>query len=208
MGKPNPEKGVKMKRMVLIIYATISILSVYPVFAGEKKLTIVHSNDLHSHFLGAAPNIDYTPGITGDDDTLGGWARIATIIKEVKSSRSNPVLVLDAGDFLMGSLFHLFGREEAFELRLMKEMGYDMVALGNHEFDLKPVGLARILATANENNAMPPLVCANAVFSKKDDADNTHNKFVRDSYSHPSTPSILSINLKQPLKGKAPPRVT
>ena len=161
-----------MKRMVLIIYATILILSVYPVFAGEKKLTIVHSNDLHSHFLGAAPNIDYTPGITEDDDTLGGWARIATIIEEVKKSRSNPVLVLDAGDFLMGSLFHLFSREEAFELRLMKEMGYDMVALGNHEFDLKPAGLARILTTANENNAMPPLVCANAVFSKEDDADN------------------------------------
>jgi len=62
MGKPDPEKGAKMKRMVLIIYATILILSVYPVFAGEKKLTIVHSNDLHSHFLQfSGARITYNP---------------------------------------------------------------------------------------------------------------------------------------------------
>jgi len=76
---------------------------------------------------------------------VGGWSRIATVIKNTKKERKNPVLVLDAGDFSMGSLFHMLAREEAFELRLLKMMGYDAVTLGNHEFDLKPDGLARIL---------------------------------------------------------------
>jgi hypothetical protein len=46
--------------------------------AAEKLLTIIHTNDMHSHVLGAPPNIEYTPSMTGDDDTIGGWARIAT----------------------------------------------------------------------------------------------------------------------------------
>jgi len=65
--------------------------------------------------------------------------------------------VLDAGDFLMGSLFHMLAREEAMELRLMKDMGYDALTLGNHEFDLKPKGLARILHSAAAKGGMPPL---------------------------------------------------
>ena len=58
------------------------------------------------------------------------------------------MLVLDAGDFLMGSLFHMVAREESLELGLLQAMGYDAVALGNHEFDLMPDGLARILSAA------------------------------------------------------------
>ncbi len=139
--------------------------------AAEKTITLIHSNDLHSHLLGFSPNIDYTPSETGDDATIGGWARIAGVIKEVRAERNNPVLVVDAGDFLMGSLFHMLSRQEAFELRLMKEMGYDVVTLGNHEFDLKPAGLARIL-TANQPDRMPSVVFSNAIFSDESEADD------------------------------------
>ncbi|MBW2607474.1 MAG: hypothetical protein JRD05_07525 [Deltaproteobacteria bacterium] len=52
------------------------------IVAAEKTLTIIHSNDHHSHFLGAPPNIAYTPVITGDDETIGGLARIATVLKK------------------------------------------------------------------------------------------------------------------------------
>ncbi|MDO9515221.1 MAG: bifunctional UDP-sugar hydrolase/5'-nucleotidase [Syntrophales bacterium] len=133
---------------------------------------MVHSNDLHSHFLGFSPNIDYTPLETGDDATVGGWARIASVIKEVKRSRTSPVLVLDAGDFLMGSLFHMLSREEAFELRLMGAMGYDVITLGNHEFDLKPAGLARILMAAERSGQIPAIVSSNAVFNPESAADD------------------------------------
>ena len=146
------------------------------IIAAEKTITIVHSNDLHSHFLGAPPNIAYTPFITGDDETIGGLARIATVIKTVKQNRKNPVLVLDAGDFMMGSLFHMLSREHSFELRLLSMMGYDAVTLGNHEFDLKPDGLARILRTAHRYGQIPPLVLSNAVFSQESSKDDSLEK--------------------------------
>ena len=152
--------------MVLVVFL------VQPLCAAGKTITIVHSNDLHSHLLGFSPNIDYTPLETGDDATVGGWARIAGVIAEVKRDRTNPVLVLDAGDFLMGSLFHMLSREEAFELRLMGAMGYDVVTLGNHEFDLKPAGLARILLSAERSGRIPSIVSSNAVFSRESPADD------------------------------------
>ncbi len=152
------------------------LLVAQPLGATEgKMITIVHTNDLHSHLLGFSPNIDYTPLEAGDDKTVGGWARIAKVIQDVKQNRDNPVLVVDAGDFLMGSLFHMLSREEAFELRLMKAMGYDVVTLGNHEFDLKPAGLARIL-TANQRDQIPSIVFSNAIFSSESKADDELEK--------------------------------
>ncbi|MCP4129808.1 MAG: hypothetical protein GY754_02210 [bacterium] len=140
---------------------------------SAKTFTIIHTNDMHSHLLGFSPNIDYTPKITGNDKTLGGWARTTTLIKDVKKRRKNPVLVLDAGDFLMGSLFHMISREEAAELHLMQKMGYDAVALGNHEFDLKPSNLAKILTTAHNKKAMPNVLLSNAIFSKESKKDDS-----------------------------------
>ena len=98
-----------LMRLHLILSVAIIVL-VLPVtlFAAEKNLTIVHTNDMHSHFLGVPSNIEYTPFKTGDDKTLGGWARIASVIKKVRRDRKHPVLVLDGGDFLMGSLFHTY----------------------------------------------------------------------------------------------------
>ena len=152
----------------------ISIVLYPPLLLGEEKLlTILHTNDLHSHLLGFSPNIDYTPLQTGNDLTVGGWARIATVINSEKSKRTNPTLILDAGDFLMGSLFHMAAREEGLELRLMKEMGYDVVTLGNHEFDLMPHGLARILTSAYQKGGMPEIVFSNAIFNPGSSEDDT-----------------------------------
>jgi 5'-nucleotidase len=108
----------------------------------------------------------------GGDATKGGFARIAAVIKMEKERRNHPVLVLDGGDFLMGSLFHMVAREEAVELRLMKEMGYDALTLGNHEFDLKPKGLARILDSAAHRGGMPAVIFSNAIFSKESERDD------------------------------------
>jgi 5'-nucleotidase/UDP-sugar diphosphatase len=152
----------------------LAILLLSPeVFAAQKEITILHTNDLHSHVLGFSPNIDYKPDMIGGDATKGGWARVATVLKREREKRAHPVLVLDSGDFLMGSLFHMLAREEAMELRLMKEMGYDVLTLGNHEFDLKPRGLARILSAATAKGGMPPIVFSNALFSKESDRDDT-----------------------------------
>jgi 5'-nucleotidase/UDP-sugar diphosphatase len=161
---------MKVFKPILLVFLICFSLS---AIGKPQKITIIHTNDLHSHLLGFPPNIDYTPLVTGDDATKGGWARIATLIKKTKAGRSNPVLVVDAGDFLMGSLFHMLCRERGIELRLMKDMGYDIATLGNHEFDLKPAGLARILTSAQRLGGMPALVASNVVFSDKSDKDDT-----------------------------------
>ena len=165
-----------MNRLVAPLIVALIVMMSQEQSAAEKALTIIHTNDMHSHFLGASPNIDYTPFITGEDKTSGGWARISSVIKEVKQNRSNPVLVVDAGDFLMGSLFHMLSREKAFELRLLHRMGYDAVTLGNHEFDLKPEGLARILAGAHDSGQIPAIVLSNAVFDKNSNKDDALQK--------------------------------
>jgi len=153
-----------MMKLVRVTAVVIVLLFSVNVFAAEKLLTIVHTNDLHSHLQGFPPEIDYRPFQSDQDKTMGGWARVAAVISDVRQKRDNPVLVLDAGDFSMGSLFHMLTREEAFELRLLKAMGYDATTLGNHEFDLKPAGLASMLRAAKANNGLPHIVFSSAVF--------------------------------------------
>ena len=106
----------------------------------------MHTNDMHSRML-APPNADYSPGSTGDDTTIGGMARIATKAGEIRTARgadSIPVLMLDAGDFTMGTLFHLMLGEV--EFGIMNHLGYDATCLGNHEFDMLPTGAAKIVS--------------------------------------------------------------
>lgn len=157
----------------IIIVVLVSVHMPINAHSAPPRLTIVHTNDLHSHLLGFSPNGDYSPEVTGNDQTLGGWARIATVIKSEKRKKNHPVLVLDAGDFLMGSLFHMVSREEAFELGLMKKMGYDVTTLGNHEFDLKPDGLARIIRAAVQKKEMPDIVSSNLIFNDTSPKDDT-----------------------------------
>ena len=140
--------------------------------AEEKLLTIVHTNDLHSHLQGFSPELDYQPLVAHADKTMGGWSRIAAIIKKTKKKK-NPVLTLDSGDYTIGTLFHVLAREEAFELRLLSAMGYDAIGLGAHEFDLKPAGLAQNLMAAKARAKLPNIVFAGAVFSKRSEADDT-----------------------------------
>ena len=156
-----------------------------PAVAQETLFTIVHTNDMHSHLQGMPAETDYTPLSAGDDATVGGWARIATVIRNAKADRGNPVLVLDAGDFLMGTLFHMVSREKAVELRLMKAMGYDAVAVGNHEFDLEPDGLARILSAGR--GAMPQVLLSNAVFSAEKPGDDSLEKAFAEGLVKPYT---------------------
>lgn len=167
-----------IKLMRAITVAIILLFSVNS-FAAEKLVTIVHTNDLHSHLQGFPPEIDYRPFQDGPDKTLGGWARVASVLSDVRQKRANPVLVLDAGDFSMGSLFHMLTREEAFELRLLKAMGYDATTLGNHEFDLKPSGLAAMLRAAKANNGLPQVVFSSAVF----DSSKPELKSLEDAFA-------------------------
>jgi 5'-nucleotidase/UDP-sugar diphosphatase len=137
-----------------------------------KELVILHTNDLHSRLAGYAPESEYTPLTTNDDKTIGGFARIARIIKQEKDRIPESVLVLDAGDFLMGTLFHALEPSNGFQLRLMKEMGYDAVSIGNHEFDFGIRSTAEIIRSSVKNGQIPPILLANIQFNSESSEDD------------------------------------
>jgi 5'-nucleotidase len=149
--------------------------------AQDREITILFTNDMHSRVTGYAPESAYTPLTVNDDSTRGGFARIATIIRTEKEKSSGITLVLDAGDFLMGTLFQSLEPTTGFQLNLMKAMGYDVACIGNHEFDYGPDKLASIVSSAARSGQMPALLLGNAVFNSKDDADNSLAKLLDDN---------------------------
>ena len=120
-----------------------------------KQLTILHTNDMHSH-------ID--PFEEGRYKGLGGMAARSSAIKKIRSERDN-VLLLDVGDVFQGTpYFNMFGGE--LELKLMSEMGYDATTIGNHEFDNGLDGLKYAMQYADF-----PYLNANYDFSKNTISD-------------------------------------
>ncbi len=146
----------------------------------EKKIFILHTNDLHSRLIGYAPESEYSPLTINDDKTVGGFARIATILKSEKSKNSGTTLVFDAGDFLMGTLFPELESKTGFQLRLMKLMGYDAIGLGNHEYEYGPEWLASVISTSAQNGKIPQILYGNAIFDKKDTRDDALEKLSSD----------------------------
>ena len=119
--------------------------------SGKVKLVILHTNDQHSHIEPFPANDPKYPG-------MGGFARRAAVINDIRKAENNVVL-LDAGDIFQGSpYFNFFGGEP--ELKLMSEMGYDAATLGNHDFDNGLDGLAKVLP-----HAKFPFVSANYDFT-------------------------------------------
>ncbi|MEN6474357.1 MAG: bifunctional UDP-sugar hydrolase/5'-nucleotidase [Syntrophaceae bacterium] len=180
----NVNGALRSNRVLLCCIGLGMALTLWPKPVFSASITIIHTNDIHSHLQGLGPEIDYHPLIKGIDTTKGGMARIAGIIRNTRRSRPNDVLVLDSGDFTMGTLFHTLAREEAYELRIMKASGYDAVGLGSHDFDLKPDGLAHMLRAGAENG-MPAVVCSNLKFTDGDKGDASLKKVVADGLIKP-----------------------
>ncbi len=160
-----------MKNLLKFNLLLIIILFFGGINLGQK-ITILHTNDMHSKLVGYGPESEYSPSITGNDKTLGGFARLATIFKQAKTNSPNGTLIFDGGDFLMGSLFHVGEEETGFQLNMMKEIGYDYITLGNHEFDFGPKTLADILNAAQKKGGYPQIISSNLVFSNESADDN------------------------------------
>ena len=127
--------------------------SLLPQFSLAKskdvKLTILHTNDMHSHIQ---------PFTSGRNKGLGGMAQRAALIKQIREQEEH-VLLLDAGDIFQGTpYFNFYGGE--LEFKLMSEMRYDAATLGNHDFDNGLDGLQKQLPHANF-----PFLIANYDFS-------------------------------------------
>ena len=117
-----------------------------------KQITILHTNDVHSH-------IDPFPNNHTQYPNLGGVARRATLIEKVRQENPN-TLLLDAGDIFQGTpYFNIYGGE--IEFKLMSMLKYDVATIGNHDFDNGIDGLYAQLP-----NATFDFVSANYDFNK------------------------------------------
>ena len=122
---------------------------------AETKVDIMFLHDTHSH-LNAFTTVE------GDETvTMGGFARIKTLINAQKEKNPD-TLLLDAGDFSMGTLVQVVYEEEAAELRMLGQLGMEVTTLGNHEFDYKAEGLSNMLNTAlNSGDTLPEMLLCN-----------------------------------------------
>ncbi len=129
--------------------------------APAYESTILFTHDTHDHFLP-------TPAEGGGE--YGGYTRLATLLKEERQKHPD-ALVVDGGDFSMGSLFQTIYTTHAPELLALGQMGYDATTLGNHEFDYRAEGLADMLnAAAGSGARLPAIVQANYKPAKGDAA--------------------------------------
>lgn len=120
---------------------------------GQVDILFLH--DTHSH-LNSFLTVE-----EGQDVTLGGFARLKTLIDRTKEHNPD-ALVLDAGDFSMGTLIQTIFHTDAPELRMLGALGCDVSTLGNHEFDYRSSGLAGALdAAVNSKDPLPALVLCN-----------------------------------------------
>jgi 5'-nucleotidase/UDP-sugar diphosphatase len=165
------------RREFLAVSAAVGVTILLPggmsAAVDEKKtFTILHTNDMHSAFIGLGPASDYTPFTLNDDKTRGGYARLAGLIALRREARKDhgPVLVLDAGDYCMGTAFGAATREIGGELQLMSRMGYDATTFGNHEFDYGPEGLGQSIGVAAKAGRIPAVLASNTSFAKQDTA--------------------------------------
>ena len=117
---------MRLRRLLaglLSLLLVCSLLSVSALAApAGQEITILFTHDLHSHFL---------PQPDGEGGESGGYARLKTAIDAEKAAHPDALLV-DGGDFSIGSLFQTLYTTQAAELRTMGQLGYDAVTLGNH----------------------------------------------------------------------------
>ncbi|MBP3656072.1 MAG: bifunctional metallophosphatase/5'-nucleotidase [Clostridia bacterium] len=152
-----------MRRLAWLLLAMALLLAALPA-AAQDTVTVLFSHDMHSHL---------TP-VPDGDGMRGGFARLKTLIDR-ETEAAGDVLLLDAGDFAMGTLFQTVYETDALELMMMAHLGYDAVTLGNHEYDYEGTGLANMLRAAMKNAeaegvALPALLCANIDWTSVKDA--------------------------------------
>lgn len=151
-------------RFALFCLTAVLLLSGMISFAAEavsapsytgKEVDVLFLHDTHSHLE------SFVTVQNGDTAAVGGFPQIKTLINEAKSDHPD-TLVVDAGDFSMGTLVQTIFASESAELRMLGELGCEVTTLGNHEFDYRSQGLAGSLYAASESgDPIPAMVLCN-----------------------------------------------
>ena len=124
-----------MIKKLLMSGAVLAISA--PMALAEYSITILHTNDFHDRF---EPINRFDSGCSEEDNAegkcFGGMPRIVTAVEAAKERHDNYLLV-DAGDMFQGTLFYQFYRGDV-AAEMMNNLGYDAMAVGNHEFNHGP----------------------------------------------------------------------
>lgn len=142
--------------MLAVAVLLLPVMDV-PVEAADstKQIDVLFTHDTHSHLD------SFSTIVNGKQEKVGGFAKIKTLINE-KKKEDPDTLILDGGDFSMGTLIQTVYDTEAAELRMLGYLGYDVTTLGNHEFDYRSAGLANMLnAAVNSGETVPEIVVCN-----------------------------------------------
>lgn len=149
------------KKLATLCLALLAVAAIavpqWNTVADETAQTvdIMFLHDTHSH-LNAFTTVEGTETVT-----MGGFSRIKTLINQQKAENPD-TLLLDAGDFSMGTLVQVVYEEEAAEIRMLGELGMEATTLGNHEFDYKAEGLANMMNTAvASGDTLPEMLLCN-----------------------------------------------
>ncbi|XP_064487891.1 protein 5NUC-like [Ornithodoros turicata] len=157
--------------------ATLLIFSVafYAVAAEKFTLTVLHTNDIHSHFVESNPAGGRCYP-SEKDKCVGGVARIAAQVKKFRSNPKKNVLFLNAGDVFQGTYWYNVHKHNVVSA-VVSGLKYNATCLGNHEFDDRPAGLAPFLKDMQV--AQIPVLASNIDTSKAEEMKGlTPNKSI------------------------------
>ena len=154
--------------LVALVLLMLPVTNSKYVFAGEgDKVDLLFTSDLHSNV------ISYEEMVDGQLKNVGGFARLKTYIDKRKAENED-ILILDCGDEVMGGLTQALIDTEAVELRLLSQFGYDVITVGNHEFDYGAKALSDMYSIVADKEAKrPAFVSCNIDWSKTDEYTNT-----------------------------------
>ena len=154
-------KSMILRKSILSVVLTIAMLmplaQAVTVKAADdtKQIDVLFTHDTHSHLD------SFSTIVNGEQKEVGGFAKIKTLINE-KKKKDPDTLILDGGDFSMGTLIQTVYDTEAAELRMLGYLGYDVTTFGNHEFDYRSQGLANMLKAAKSSGeTLPEIVVCN-----------------------------------------------
>ena len=151
------KKWKKILSVMLAVAVLLLPVMDVPVEAADstKQIDVLFTHDTHSHLD------SFSTIVNGKQEKVGGFAKIKTLINE-KKKEDPDTLILDGGDFSMGTLVQTVYDTEAAELRMLGSLGYDVTTFGNHEFDYRSAGLANMLnAAVNSGETVPEIVVCN-----------------------------------------------
>ena len=154
-------KSMMLRKSILSVVLTIAMLMplaqavTVKAAADTKQIDVLFTHDTHSHLD------SFSTIVNGEQKEVGGFAKIKTLINE-KKKEDPDTLILDGGDFSMGTLIQTVYDTEAAELRMLGYLGYDVTTFGNHEFDYRSQGLANMLKAAKSSGeTLPEIVVCN-----------------------------------------------